>query len=147
MIKLPREPNVVTLLTEYYDYCQCRAGQQVVKKYLLVIYTTRVSNVCSLNLLKEVLDGIVTYFDFIILDHLLYGPEKKQYEVVVARQPTAAVVTSAQQTKDDGEVQCCDKVELPSRIYGVEHLLRLFGMYLCVIPYCMWKKFGVGKLW
>ena len=100
-------------------------------------------DICSLNLLKEVLDGIVTYFDFILLDHLLYGPEKKQYEVVIARHPPAAVVASAQQTNEDIEVQCCDKVELPSRIYGVEHLLRLFGMYLCI---SMWGKIGSGKI-
>ena len=83
--------------------------------------------ICSLNLLKEVLDGIVIYFDFTLFDHLLYAPEKKQYEVIIAKK--ALVVTPGQQPSEDIPVECCDKVELPSQIYGVEHLLRLFGMF------------------
>lgn len=93
---------------------------------------------CSLNLLKEVLDGIITYFDFTLLDHLLYAPEKKQYEVVVSKK--VHVVTSAQQSSEDTPIECCsENVELPSRIYGVEHLLRLFGVLqykLCVCCKC-----------
>lgn len=81
----------------------------------------------SLNLLKEVLDGIITYFDFTLLDHLLYMPEKKQYEVVVNKK--VHLVTPGEHSSEDAPSEYCDEsVELPSRIYGVEHLLRLFGM-------------------
>ena len=82
--------------------------------------------VCSLNLLKEVLDGIITYFDFTLFDHLLYAVEKKQYEDIMV----TPACHGQQQPTDP--LQCCDKVELPSRIYGVEHLLRLFGMIFCL---------------
>lgn len=85
--------------------------------------------ICSLNLLKEVLDGIITYFDFTLMDHLLYTPEKKQYETFVNKK--AHLVTPADQEFSENIPAEChsEKItELPSRIYGVEHLLRLFGM-------------------
>ena len=58
---------------------------------------------CSLPVMIEVLDGLKTYFDFTLSDHLLYGPEMPQYKIVV-------------------EKTCL----LPSSVYGAEHLLRLF---------------------
>ena len=130
MIKLPKDPNVVTLLTDYYEQCQSKAAQgAVVKKYVsCALYVFTCGCICSLNLLKEVMDGIITYFDFTLFDHLLYAPERKQYEAVVSRQ--VPILTPAQQCSEDTPVEyCSDGVELPSRIYGVEHLLRLFGMY------------------
>ena len=78
------------------------------------------------------LDGIITYFDFTLFDHLLYTAEKKQYEDIIDKK--VRLVTPDQQSSDP--VECCDKVELPSRIYGVEHLLRLFGMiFICELSY------------
>ena len=120
----------MTLLTDYYEHCQSKTGQgTVVKKYAFLVSFMHFTGVYiySLNLLKEVLDGIITYFDFTLLDHLLYAPERKQYEAVVSRQ--VPILTPAQQSSEDTPVEyCSDSVELPSRIYGVEHLLRLFGM-------------------
>lgn len=73
------------------------------------------------------LDGIITYFDFTLFDHLLYAPERSQYEVVVNKKVHLVMV--ADQSSEDTPIECCsDSVGLPSRIYGVEHLLRLFGM-------------------
>ena len=54
-------------------------------------------------LVIEVLDGVKTYFDFTLSDHLLYASEVPQYGAIVE-------TTSLP----------------PSSIYGAEHLLRLF---------------------
>ena len=54
--------------------------------------------------MTEILDGLKTYFDFTVFDHLLYGPEVHQYKVVMEKDTSLP----------------------PSSIYGVEHLLRLF---------------------
>ena len=54
--------------------------------------------------LQAVADGIRLYFDKSLGQSLLYAPERKQYEDVVASQTA------------------------PSDVYGIEHLLRLFGM-------------------
>ena len=72
------------------------------------------------------LDGIITYFDFTLFDHLLYLPERGQYEAIVHKR--VHLVTSTDQSSELLYACCTDSVELPSRIYGVEHLLRLFGM-------------------
>lgn len=101
------------------------------KKYLFLLLFMDFTGVCiySINLLKEVLDGIITYFDFTLLDHLLYAPERQQYEGFVGKK--VHLVTPEQQSSEDTpEESCSESVELPSRIYGVEHLLRLFGTYL-----------------
>jgi len=83
-----------------------------------------------LSLLKEVLDGILTYFDFTLYDHLLYAPERKQYENIVKKR--VQIVMPTRENSDQAAPltvdYCSDSSELPSRIYGVEHLLRLFGM-------------------
>jgi len=81
--------------------------------------------------LKEVLDGILTYFDFTLYDHLLYTPEKKQYESIVKKRVHIVMPTRENSDKDASPTMdyCSDSSELPSRIYGVEHLLRLFGMF------------------
>jgi len=121
----------VTLLQDYYDHCQSRTGQgTVVKKYLCTVYAITCYLNYSFGLLKEVLDGIITYFDFTLLDHLLYAPERKQYEVVVKKK-VHLVTSDQQQSTEEMPVECCsENAELPSRIYGAEHLLRLFGTYI-----------------
>lgn len=37
----------------------------------------------SPSLLAEVLDGVKIYFDFMMEDHLLYGPEREQYRLMM----------------------------------------------------------------
>ena len=81
--------------------------------------------------MKEVLDGILTYFDFTLYDHLLYAPEKKQYENVVKKKVHIVMPTTENGDKETPSTTdyCNNNSELPSRIYGVEHLLRLFGTF------------------
>lgn len=65
----------------------------------------------SVSLVIEILDGLKTYFDFTVSDHLLYSSEVSQY-----KQLTESASLS------------------PSSIYGAEHLLRLFvrlPQFLC----------------
>lgn len=57
----------------------------------------------SIPLVREILDGLKTYFDFTVRDHLLYGNEVSQFESVVEASSLP-----------------------PSAVYGPEHLLRLF---------------------
>lgn len=57
----------------------------------------------SIPIVREILDGLKTYFDFTVRDHLLYGNEVSQFESVVEGSSLP-----------------------PSAVYGPEHLLRLF---------------------
>lgn len=74
----------------------------------------------SLPLALEVLNGIRIYFNFMLKDHLLYAQESDQYEQEIS-QPTGG--------KENGEGGGTDREKevVPSAVYGVEHLLRLFG--------------------
>ena len=67
----------------------------------------------SLQLLAEILDGVKIYFDFMLVDHLLYEPEKQQFE----RAMSAGTCNSHSEPGS--------KRLAPSDVYGVEHLLRL----------------------
>lgn len=40
-------------------------------------------NFASSSLLSEILDGVKIYFDFMLEDHLLYGPEREQYRILM----------------------------------------------------------------
>ena len=108
---------------------------------------------CSLTLLAEVLDGVKIYFDFMLADHLLYSQEKAQYKNVVEEVQGAPPMSSEDRgstenshclnsgtensctTNSDGgskmdvdqkPVAPSSSVLMPSSVYGVEHLLRLF---------------------
>ena len=105
----------------------------------------------SLTLLAEVLDGVKIYFDFMLADHLLYSQEKAQYKNVVEenRAPmssgdhgsaenshclnssaenscTTNSDASSKMDVDQKPVAPLSSVLMPSSVYGVEHLLRLF---------------------
>ena len=77
----------------------------------------------SLQLLSEVLDGIKTYFDFTLADHLLYVEEKEQHNSLGVLNPVfyGKKTSSHVMTEEDME-----RRNLPSHVYGPAHLLRLF---------------------
>ena len=88
----------------------------------------------SLSLLIEVLDGIKVYFDFMLGDHLLYPEEAQQYKETVSKKTGrggggglkggGGGLQSVAKGKGYKEVVLGTP---PSTLYGVEHLLRLFG--------------------
>ena len=87
-LKLPRNPNVCDILLQYYSHVGSKNGGK--------------GDHSHLSPLREILDGLKTYFDVYLPVLLLYDEEKGQYK------------------------RECQDVE-PSQIYGFEHLLRLFG--------------------
>lgn len=75
------------------------------------------------------LDGLKVYFDFILFDHLLYGPEKEQHKALGVINPVFTKKQAASQNPlcdglpgVSGPEHSC----LPSQVYGPIHLLRLF---------------------
>jgi mortality factor 4-like protein 1 len=63
---LPRKPNVEDLLRQFYYHSIATPSDEM-----------------SPALLAEILDGVKVYFDFMTEDHLLYGPERDQFRVMV----------------------------------------------------------------
>ena len=106
----------------------------------------------SLPLLAEVLDGVKIYFDFMLRDHLLYEQEREQYDRLLGslqlraqdqvqaqqklkqdpppHQENDVTDTPLVQEEDSGsgghDGVASPKAEMPSSVYGIEHLLRLF---------------------
>ncbi|XP_031404430.1 protein MRG1-like isoform X1 [Punica granatum] len=82
LVKLPRSPTVEEILQKYFDHRLKKDG--------------------SAEPVKEIMQGLRSYFDKALPLMLLYKSERPQYEEAVG-----------------------DKV-LPACVYGAEHLLRLF---------------------
>lgn len=104
LVPLPREPNVEEILSSYRVH------------YLSIKKDHKASRPPAV--LDEVLDGLKAYFNKALGNNLLYRFERAQY--VQQRKEWNA----AQDGKEDEE----DKTMEPSKVYGAEHLLRLFGM-------------------
>lgn len=105
LVPLPREPNVEGILSSYRSY------------YLSIKKDNKASRPPAV--LDEVLDGLKAYFNKALGNNLLYRFERAQY--VQQRKEWNA----AQHGNIDE-----DKAMQPSKVYGAEHLLRLFGMLL-----------------
>ncbi|XP_051117476.1 protein MRG1 isoform X2 [Andrographis paniculata] len=82
LVKLPRSPNVDDILAKYLEHRS--------KKGMMA------------DSIKEILNGLRSYFDKALPVNLLYKKERQQYREAVS-----------------------DNVS-PSTVYGAEHLLRLF---------------------
>lgn len=69
------------------------------------------------------------YFDFSLLDHLLYGPEKEQHKALGVVNPVFTKKTSniPPVHLSDGPAGVSGHEHcVPSQVYGPIHLLRLF---------------------
>ena len=78
----------------------------------------------------EVLDGIKIYFDFMLEDHLLYAGEQQQFRDIVGKK-TGKGGKGSSVGKGRGYKEVVLNTP-PSSVYGVEHLIRLFGkLYVC----------------
>jgi len=120
VVKLPRTPNVRDILSHWAER---------------TINEDRDNEV----LVEEFVDGITTYFDFMLPIQLLYKEEKIQYEQVgyvhgAARcrrqqltQPSGTNTLLYPGYKDWGDRKENRAGPIkPSTLYGIEHLLRLF---------------------
>lgn len=103
LVPLPRKPNVEDILSSYRSHYLSSKKDQKASRPPAV--------------LDEVLDGLKAYFNKALGNNLLYRFERAQY---------------VQQRKDWNVAQEGneDKAMEPSKVYGAEHLLRLFGMLL-----------------
>ncbi|XP_066999110.2 MSL complex subunit 3 [Anabrus simplex] len=87
LVKLPAEPNVATILEGYVKHCAvnqlCNLTDKPQRRYRYhqsnkardLDRTFRSLNVC-----KEIVDGVRIYFDFTLGDLLLYNQEQDQYQ-------------------------------------------------------------------
>lgn len=111
LVPLPRTPSVATILAEYENSIATAAKPPR-----------------SLSLTREVVSGLKLYFDKSLGNNLLYRFERNQYAEIKKKYATLAVgqpmpVESTGGDKGNSE----KKLKEMSEIYGVEHLLRLFG--------------------
>lgn len=100
LVPLPRSPNVDDIIAAYRTH------------YLSVKKEAAAKGARPPAILNEVLDGLRTYFNKALGSNLLYRFERTQY-----------VHANRDHQDSDGE-----PLE-PSKIYGAEHLLRLFGAF------------------
>ena len=100
---------------------------------IILCVETLISEHSSFQLLSEVLDGVKIFFDFTLLDHLLYAPEKEQHKLLGIINPvftkkmtnnTSAGLTHACEASVG--VAGHEHGLVPSQVYGPMHLLRLF---------------------
>lgn len=119
LLQLPAELTVERILREYYFNCLENATEDT-----------------NFQLLSEVLDGVKIFFDFTLLDHLLYAPEKEQHKLLGVINPvftkkttnnTSASLTHACEASMGvaGHEHMTHGL-VPSQVYGPIHLLRLF---------------------
>lgn len=89
VLKLPADPNIVTILEGYVKNCAvnqlCGIGEKPQRRYRYHHYQNNkgrdLERACrSLNICKEVADGVRIYFDFTLSDLLLYNQEREQFE-------------------------------------------------------------------
>lgn len=109
LVALPRKPNVEDILEQY------RKHQVGLKKEAKSASSSNSSHSSSNRppaVLDEVLEGLILYFNKALGNNLLYRFERAQY---------------VQARKEWSNDKSNDGVEMiPSKVYGVEHLLRLF---------------------
>ncbi|CED83122.1 mrg-domain-containing protein [Phaffia rhodozyma] len=107
IVPLPKTPNVAELIQEYRNYALAALEAATASR--------KVDIPRSIAILTEVLSGLQLYFDKSLGANLLYRFERQQY--LSQRRDHYAI--------SKGQVTTGEEFE-PSKIYGAEHLLRLF---------------------
>lgn len=108
LLKLPASQSVCTLLLKFYSFCMDSKPDT------------------NLPLLREVLDGLKTYFDVTLSTHLLYSEEKEQFEQIVEAYRVSNEGLLLNGYSDCSTVGVDENVFEPSNVYGPHHFLRLF---------------------
>ncbi|KNA20148.1 hypothetical protein SOVF_054070 isoform C [Spinacia oleracea] len=110
LVKLPRTPNVNDITEKYLDYRRKKDLVQflpvkLAKDMMLGFFCLALCVVFSIRMstsLGEILSGLCAYFNKALPMMLLYNNERQQYQEAINENTS------------------------PSRVYGAEHLLRLF---------------------
>ena len=121
LVKLPSKQSVCTLLLNFYSSCVATKPDT------------------DFPLLREVLDGLKTYFDVTLLDHLLYSEERDQFEQVTEAYRMFNEGALMNGYSDSSSVGVEENVFEPSNVYGPHHFLRLFGK-LIVLVHSNWHS-------
>ncbi|KAJ8920482.1 hypothetical protein NQ315_005351 [Exocentrus adspersus] len=111
LLKLPAEPNVVTILETYYRHYATNQICGLTEKSNTRYRPPPVNNQVkpkpediqkSLTVCREVMDGLRIYFDFTLNDLLLYNSEKGQFKTgqAVFLPPTADVKNEVKSEDD-----------------------------------------------
>jgi hypothetical protein len=100
LVPLPRSPNVESILQEY-------------RRHYLSLKKEPKATSRPPAVLDEVLEGLKLYFNKALGNNLLYRFERAQY------------VQARKEWSNDKANEGIDMI--PSKVYGGEHLLRLFG--------------------
>lgn len=102
LIKLPAEPNVVTVLENYIKNFGISVLCATVEKQKP--YTLREHHIelpeKNIDLCKEMMDGVRIFFDFALPTILLYNAEQKQLEMLLAsKKPLVTLKAGAEESK------------------------------------------------
>ena len=114
---------------------------------IIINFIIVLSLIRSIPILKEILDGIKIYFDFMLKDQLLYNEEMQQYDNVITKK--SHMTTANCINSDEADSVNSDDVIIPSSVYGAYHLLRLFGIvhYNCRDAaykiYCIYSMYNL----
>ncbi|KAK5649908.1 hypothetical protein RI129_000937 [Pyrocoelia pectoralis] len=88
LMKLPAEPNVVTILEMYWKHYAtglfCGLNDKPLTRHRIPTKIRSEDVQKNLNICKEMLDGLRIYFDFTLKDLLLYDKERNQVETAQA---------------------------------------------------------------
>ena len=106
LIPLPRTPNIEDILSDYEASLTTSSSSKDTT-------TSRQHISRSLSLTKEIISGIKIYFEKTIGNNLLYRFERGQYGEIKRKY-------------QDPNLPEDERREM-IQVYGVEHLLRLFG--------------------
>ena len=115
LIPVPRTPNVHQILDDYLTYATSSSNSTSTNSRQHISRST--------SLIQEVISGLKIYFEKSIGSNLLYRFERGQYGEL--KRKYQASTLAPEERKEMGE------------IYGVEHLLRLFGesLTLCFFAF------------
>lgn len=117
---LPREPNVIQVLSEFADYIKTTKPAQYVYSVLVLSFVGVDDQFISLKeptiVIQTVVEGLQIYFDKALGSNLLYRFERVQYAHIRREYWTGPKVIIGQEKE-------------MSVIYGAEHLLRMLGKF------------------
>ncbi|KAF5279553.1 hypothetical protein FQR65_LT03375 [Abscondita terminalis] len=117
LMKLPADPNVVTILEMYWKHYAttlfCGLSDKPHTRHRTPSKIRSEDIQKNLNICKEMLDGLRVYFDFTINDLLLYKKEQNQVQTNLAKFPSSNSMVK-QETNIKPEIEDLEYAHLPN---------------------------------